>query len=210
MPDADARLETHEHGTVNAPPQGSPPSQKAGAPQQGSPPSPSMWRHVKDTAVYFLQVLALTLFIIFFIGRVSIVQGGSMEPRLHTGERIIVNLFVYRFHTPSRGDIIIFRYPLDPSKDFIKRVIALPGETVEIRKGKVYLDGKYYPETYVTNFMEEDMPAKTVQENHIFVMGDNRANSQDSRAWGALRLDYIRGKAFLVFWPPSQMSLLNR
>jgi signal peptidase I len=168
-----------------------------------------IWRYVRDTAVYFLQVLSLTLFIIFFVGRVSIVQGGSMEPRLHTGERIIVNLFIYRLYTPARGDIIVFRYPLDPSKDFIKRVIAVPGEEVEIRQGKVFINGKHYPEPYVTKHLEEDMPPRTVPARHVFVMGDNRENSQDSRSWGPLGFDYIRGKALLVFWPPAKGSLLN-
>lgn len=165
-------------------------------------------REVKATVLYAVQVMIVVMLILNFVGRVSIVQGGSMEPSIVTGERIIVNLLIYDFAIPQRGDVIVFRNPRDTTKDYIKRVVGLPGETVEIRGGVTFLDGKPFEESYVTLHDYADLPPVRLQEKELFVMGDNRANSEDSRRWGPLPTGLVRGKASLVFWPPERVSLL--
>ncbi|MBM3462392.1 MAG: signal peptidase I [Armatimonadetes bacterium] len=159
--------------------------------------------------LYCLQVAVVTLVIILFVGRVSIVQGGSMEPSIVTGERILVNLLVYDFYQPRRGDVIVFKNPHDTSKDYIKRVIALPAETVEILDGATYVNGKKLDEPFVTHRDPGRAPVKiTLKPDELFVMGDNRANSEDSRLWGPLPLRLVRGKASVVFWPPERAAFI--
>lgn len=159
--------------------------------------------------LYCLQVAVVTIVIIVFVGRVSIVQGGSMEPSIVTGERILVNLLVYDFYQPRRSDVIVFRNPVDTTKDYIKRVIGLPGETVSIRDGETFINGRKLPEPYVTRRdPHRDLAPVTLWNSQLYVMGDNRANSEDSRVWGPLPLRLVRGKASVVFWPPDRASLL--
>jgi signal peptidase I len=164
-------------------------------------------RHLRSALAYSLQVLIVMVLIIHFVGRVSIVQGGSMEPGIVTGERIIVNLLIYNFGLPKRGDVVVFKNPRDTSKDYIKRVIGLPGETVEIRQGATYVDGRKLDESYVTLHDYSDTPPVHIADSCVWVMGDNRANSEDSRRWGQLPLVLIRGKASLVLWPPERVAL---
>lgn len=168
----------------------------------------SVGRHARSALTYCLQVLVVMVLIIHFVGRVSIVQGGSMEPGIVTGERIIVNLLIYNFGIPKRGDVIVFRNPRDTSKDYIKRVIGLPGENVEIRQGVTYINGVKLNEPYVTLHDYSDMSETRIADGCIWVMGDNRANSEDSRRWGQLPLALVRGKASLVLWPPERVSVL--
>lgn len=165
-------------------------------------------REIVSVLIYCLQVMVVTAVIILFVGRVSIVQGGSMEPSIVTGERILVNLLVYDFYTPRRGEVIVFRYPRDHSKDYIKRVIGLPGEEVEIRDGETLVNGKRLPEPYVTHRDHKNVRRIKLDAGELFVMGDNRANSEDSRSWGALPVALVRGKASFVFWPPERASFL--
>jgi signal peptidase I len=164
-------------------------------------------KEMRSAAQFCFAVLVVTALIINFVGRVSIVQGGSMEPGIVTGERIIVNLLVYDFNRPRRGDIIIFRNPRDTSKDYIKRVIALAGETIEIKGGVTYINDHELPEPYVTLRDFTDLPICRIPPNCLWVMGDNRANSEDSRRWGALPLPLVRGKASVVFWPPERLTV---
>lgn len=161
----------------------------------------------REMAICSLQVIVLTLIIINFIGRVSIVQGQSMYPSLDTNNRIIVNLFTYRFHEPKRGDIIVFSCPGNPQKDYIKRVIGLSGEEVLIRDGVVYIDGKSLDEPYIANTYDVgDMESVKLASDEIFVLGDNRENSEDSRVWGPISMKRIRGKATMRFWPPESFG----
>lgn len=160
------------------------------------------WKsEIKESAFYGLQVLIITLVIVNFVGRVSIVQGRSMEPHLHTGERIVVNLFAYRFQQPHRGNVIIFRCPVDTTKDYIKRVIGLPGETLAIQAGSVLINGAPLVEPYITLPCEENFGPIVIPQDSVFVMGDNRPNSEDSRVWGPVPDNLIRGQAALIFWP---------
>lgn len=152
-----------------------------------------------------VETVLLTL-VLFFLIRTGIenfrVYGSSMEPNFHSGEYIIVNRLEYYLHPPRRGDVVVFRYPRDPRRSFIKRVIGLPGETVEIRRGKVYINGELLQEPYPLNPGTYSWGPKVVGEDEVFVLGDNRNFSSDSHSWGMLPMRYIIGKAWICYWPP--------
>lgn len=152
----------------------------------------------------------LALFIRTYIVQAFKIPSGSMIPTLQIGDHILVNKFIYRFKTPHRGDIMVFKYPKDPSRDFIKRLIGLPGDTIEIKNKQVYINNQTIKEPY-TIFEGTDDPFYApsnrdnfgpivIPENHYFVMGDNRDCSLDSRFWGLLNYDLIKGKAFIIYW----------
>jgi signal peptidase I len=142
------------------------------------------------------------IFIIFLYQPVK-VEGTSMMPQLFDQERIFINKFVYKFDDIQRGDVIVFWYPLDPSKSYIKRVIGLPGDTVRVSAGKVLIDGYPISEQYVRPeyFDHQSYAPVHVEPGHYYVMGDHRNSSNDSRAWGTVARSYIYGKAVLVYWP---------
>lgn len=164
----------------------------------------------KDWIVSILIAVVLAFFIRYFIVELYVVDGSSMEPTLHNSQRLVVNKFLYRLKTPERGDIVVFRYPSDPSRDFIKRVIAVAGDTVEIKEGRVFVNGKLQNETYILEKTRGSYPLATVPVGRIFAMGDNRNNSEDSRFpdVGFVSYDLLKGKAFLVFWPFAEMKTL--
>ncbi|MFP4497229.1 MAG: signal peptidase I [Vulcanimicrobiota bacterium] len=167
-------------------------------------------RQALEFIIYIFQVLIISLIIINFIGRVSVVQGSSMVPSLHTNNRIVVNLLAYKFSQPERGDIIIFQCPVNPEKDYIKRVIGLSGETLEIKEGMVYINEQLLDEYYLDySDGRENIEAITIPDDSIYVMGDNRLNSEDSRFWGPLEKKLIKGKAQLIFWPPEKFFILK-
>ncbi len=163
-------------------------------------------REVLETV---LIALVLAFLVRTFVVESFMVDGRSMQPTLQHHERLFVNKLVYRIGSPERGDIIVFRYPKDPSRDFIKRVIGLPGDEIEIRRGVLYVNGEVYPESYI---MEEDprgyLPAE-IPEGEYFVMGDNRRNSEDSRFFGTVPIANIKGKALLVYWPLADFKVLQ-
>jgi signal peptidase I len=159
------------------------------------------------------------------------VEGSSMEPNLHEGQYLLVNKLAYvridlgflrfipflesysnqtiePFGPPRPGDIIVFRFPRDPEKDFIKRVIAGPGDTVEIRKGKVWVNGKIIEEPYVMDRPGYTLPRQTVPPRNFFVLGDNRNNSSDSHIWGVVPRENILGKAWVIYWPARSWGLV--
>jgi signal peptidase I len=164
--------------------------------------------------VFALMIAAL---VVVFIVQPVKVEGTSMLPRLHDGERIFVNKLIYYDEyrwAPKieRGDIVVFWYPNDPTKSYIKRVIGLPGETVEVREGTVYINGAMLEEKYLDpqeNSSPASQAAVIVRLNYYFVMGDNRDNSSDSRSWGLVPKKYIYGKALLRYWPPSAASVIH-
>ena len=129
------------------------------------------------------------------------VEGFSMEPNLHTGQYILVDKVSYRVGNPDRGDVVVIRFPLDPKRDFVKRIIALPGETIEIHDRRVFVDGRALNEPYISVPGTYRYEKKQVPENHFYVLGDNRDNSHDSHIWDWLPRDYIIGKARLSYWP---------
>ncbi|AZO95044.1 signal peptidase I [Iocasia frigidifontis] len=164
----------------------------------------------------FLQSLViaaiLAFFIITFIAQSFVVDGQSMEPTLHDGERLFVNKFIYRFHPPERLDIIVFKPHGAPRNKFIKRVIGLPGETIYIHNGRTFVDGEPLKEDYINEKMQGEYGPYQVPEGHVFVMGDNRNHSADSRIPSYVGyVDYksISGKAFWVYWPLNKMRVIR-
>jgi signal peptidase I len=165
----------------------------------------------------FLIIVVFILFGVFFVQPV-VVEGTSMLPQLHDGERLLVNKLVYyRIQSVSwghieRGDIVVFWFPNDPDKSYVKRVIGLPGEIIEVRNGRVYVNGRELAEDYLDGEYNQSLPsspAKKVDDHHYFVMGDNRDNSSDSRYWGLVPEKYIYGKAFFRYWKPSNIGFLD-
>jgi len=164
---------------------------------------------IRETAETILVALVLALLLRGFVVDSIVVQGYSMEPGLRHGERILVNKLVYRFRPPERGDIVVFRYPLDPSRDFIKRVVGQPGDVIEVRQGEVFVNNQSFEEPYVRSPGTSNLGPQTVPEGSLFVLGDNRTNSEDSRYFGPIPKNSLKGKAFLIFWPLSGVRILN-
>ncbi|AKX93731.1 signal peptidase I [Neomoorella thermoacetica] len=135
----------------------------------------------------------------------------SMEPTLYPGDRIIVNRLAYRLGDPQRGDVVVFHYPLDPSRDYIKRVVAVGGDTVEARNNVLYVNGQPQPpEKYLPpGVVYSDFGPVKVPPNNYFMMGDNRNNSADSRVWGTLDRRLVIGKAMFIFWPLNRLGLIR-
>lgn len=165
----------------------------------------------------FLIVVVFILFGVFAVQPV-VVEGTSMLPQLNDGERLLVNKLVYyKIQSVSwghleRGDIVVFWFPKEPDKSYVKRVIGLPGEMVEVRNGRVMIDGQELKEDYLDIEHNQSLPSfppKRVEDHYYFVMGDNRDNSSDSRYWGLVPEKYIYGKAFFRYWKPSNMGFLE-
>jgi signal peptidase I len=165
--------------------------------------------------VFALMLLALVM--VFIVQPVK-VEGTSMLPYLHDGERIFVNKLVYYDDyrwAPKiyRGDIVVFWFPEDPSKSYIKRVIGLPGDTVEVHEGHVRVNGRDLDETYLDpqlNMSHSSKAPTYVKPGYYFVMGDNRDNSSDSRIWGLVPKKYVYGKALLRYWPLQSATVITR
>ena len=157
-----------------------------------------------------LIAIGLALVIIVFLYQPVKVEGTSMAPLLSDQERIFINKFVYRFEPIQRGDVVVFWYPLDRSKSFIKRVIGLPGETVEIRQGILTVNGAVVPEPYVPPQYEDlnDFGPMRVPKDNYFVMGDHRISSNDSRVFGPVASRYIYGRAVFAYWPVEHFGSL--
>jgi signal peptidase I len=159
-----------------------------------------------------IETIALTLLIflvIRFAAQSFRVDGESMEPGLHTDEFVLVDKMSYTFQSPQRGDVIVFHYPLDTRKDFIKRIIGLPGDTIRITSTGVLVDGQALHEPYISHPFNFGSNTWKLGPDQFFVMGDNRDNSLDSRSWGPLDRNYIIGKAVAVYWPVNDWELIN-
>lgn len=159
------------------------------------------------------------------------VEGASMEPTLISREYLLVNKLVYYridkgrlarylpfidakpgdvaylFHSPQRGDIVVFHYPRDPSRDFVKRVIGVPGDTVELKNGRVYVNGMLQDERYVLDLARSSMERISLGAEQYFVLGDNRPHSNDSKDWGTVSLNNIVGSGWIAYWPLSQLRI---
>ncbi len=157
-----------------------------------------------------LIIIAVAI-VVFVVSRTAIqsfvVVGASMEPSFEEGQRLLISKAIYRFREPQRGDVIVFHPPTDQRADYIKRIIALPGDTVEIKEGAVYVNGSELYEPYIEGPPRYTLGEETIPANNYFVLGDNRNNSNDSHNnWTAKRKDII-GKAWLSIWPPSEWGL---
>jgi signal peptidase I len=139
-----------------------------------------------------------------------VVEGSSMEPNFHNDQFIVVNRTAYLLGAPARGDVIVFHNPENPARDFIKRVIGLPGEQVVIRDGKVYINGILLNEPYVAELCQDRLcdGAWTIDTEHYFVLGDNRSHSHDGHSFGPLNRSLIIGQAWIRYWPPSAWSAI--
>ena len=157
-------------------------------------------RLIRDLMIVFLPLL-LTLALLVQPFKV---EGASMQPILADHERILVNKLSYRLGPVRRGDVVVFWFPADPSRSFIKRVVGVPGDRVEIREGRVLVNGFAEPEPALEQAQPGDYGPVTVQRSHYFVLGDHRAVSNDSRAWGQVPEEMILGKAVLRYWPLSR------
>ena len=190
-------------------------------PEVGSPPAPfpapptqAASRHLPVVAVWvrdLLVSLAISAFIIIFLYQPVKVEGTSMMPGLEDQERIFVNKFVYRWEPIARGDIVVFRYPRDTSKSYIKRVIGVAGDHIRIDNGQVYVNGEAVEEDYVPNDYADarSYPEITVPTHTFFVLGDHRTMSNDSRDFGPVNERYIYGKAVFGYWPMEKMGRLR-
>jgi len=183
-----------------------PPSDLEGRPRRGRT-RPVFTRWLRD----ILISLAVSAFFIIFLYQPVKVEGTSMMPTLEDQERVFINKFVYRLEPIHRGDVVVFRYPRDPSKSYIKRVIAVAGDRVKIEGGLVYVNGRQISEDYVSQIYEDVRSyAPTVVPPHsYFVMGDHRNLSNDSRDFGPVNESYIYGKAVFGYWPFAKLGKLR-
>jgi signal peptidase I len=187
------------------------PAASSVAAAERSAPLHSLRNEIRVWTRDLLIAIGLALVIIVFLYQPVKVEGTSMAPLLSDQERIFINKFVYRFEPIQRGDVVVFWYPLDHSKSFIKRVVGLPGETVDIRQGTVYVDGKVVPEPYVPPQYEDlsDYGPVTVRKDSYFVMGDHRISSNDSRVFGCVDSRFIYGRAVFAYWPVDHFGSLS-
>ncbi len=174
-------------------------------------PAPQLRHDLRSWTRDLAVALGLALVIIIFLYQPVKVEGTSMAPLLSDQERIFINKFVYRFEPIERGDVIVFWYPLDRSKSFIKRVIGLPGETIELQGGKLYVNGKERPEIYIpASYLDgSSYGPLAIPNDEYFVMGDHRDSSNDSRVFGPVGRGYIYGKAVFAYWPVDHFGSLT-
>jgi signal peptidase I len=176
--------------------------QEARQPQSDAAQGTSLFREIVET-------LLLTLIIFVLVNTVTgryRIDGSSMEPNLHDGEYVIVNRVVYHLHQPQRGDIIVFKR--EGTREFIKRVIGLPGDTVEVRAGHVFVNGTALTEPYIAQPPGYVMEPRKIAQGEYFVLGDNRNNSSDSHNWGTVLFGVIDGKAWVTYWPPKDWGVV--
>ncbi len=170
-----------------------------------------------DTVQSLLIAASFFLIIYIFIARPFQVSGDSMYPNFQNNEYVLTNIISLKFNGPQRGDVVVFKAPPEPDKDFIKRVIGLPGDTVMIKDGDVYINNQLLDEssflksdvkTFGGDFLADGQTI-TVPVDEYFVMGDNRPYSSDSRSWGFVPKDNLIGYSFFAYWPPSEAGLIK-
>ena len=185
-----------------------PAAQQEALPQASAElPGRSFWLWGRD----MLFSLAVSFFIITFLYQPVRVEGTSMLPRLGDQDRLFINKFVYHFAEIHRGDVVVFHYPRDPQKSYIKRVIAVPGDELRIDDGRTYINGRLLPEPYVPRRFHDSrsQDVMVIQPDQYFVMGDHRSISSDSRDFGPVPRDLIYGKAAFVYWPAEDMGVIH-
>ena len=159
-----------------------------------------------------IQTIILALVLFFAINLVSArirVDGSSMEPTFHNNDYVIVNRLAYQWGQIQRGDVVVFPYPLNPEEDYIKRVIGLPGDRVAIYAGGVYVNGQLIAEPYLSAPASEDLAEVIVPDGYVYVLGDNRDASSDSRTWGPLQIERIIGKAVFRYYPLDSIGIID-
>jgi signal peptidase I len=192
-----------------------PDSEESSSAQVKGPEEPasgaSFWFDVQVWLRDIMISVAIAAVVIVFLYQPVKVEGTSMMPWLRDQQRIFVNKFVYRFEQIRRGDIVVFRFPLDPTKSYIKRVVGLPGDEVELIRGELFVNGRQIPEPYIREPYQDpsSYSATQVRADHYYVLGDHRNTSNDSRTWGTVARDFIVGKAVFAYWPLDQFGVLQ-
>ncbi|KKU87470.1 MAG: Signal peptidase I [Microgenomates group bacterium GW2011_GWF2_47_9] len=175
----------------------------------------NLWLFILDFIETIVVSLAIFALVYMFLFQPHQVDGQSMEPTFHNNEYILTDKLSYRLHAPKRGDVVVFHSPQDQRVDFIKRIVGVPGDTLMIQGGHVYLNGEKLAETYINDpgkvlpgkFMKEGQSLKVPSDNYL-VMGDNRLHSSDSREWGLVTKQGIVGRAFFRYWPVPAFGVL--
>ena len=171
------------------------------------------WDMVKGVLREVLETVVFTLIVFLLIQtfvRNFRVVGTSMEPNLHDGQYLVIDKISYKLGDPQRGDVVVFEPPMRPDEDYVKRIVGLSGEMVEIQRGQVVIDGAPLKEPYVVRPGSYSMAARRVGEGELFVLGDNRNSSSDSHTWGMLPEGKLVGRAWLSYWPPTQWGVISR
>lgn len=183
------------------------PPDTGAAAQRSLSTSVSLYRWFRD----LVAAVVIAALVIVFLYQPVKVEGTSMMPGLADQERVFINKFIYRFEPIQHGDIVVFAYPGDPSKSYVKRVIGLPGDLVRIDGGVVYLNSEPLDEPYVPAryFDERSYPEERVPARHLFVLGDHRSVSNDSRDFGVVGEVFVTGKAVFVYWPVDKLGNLH-
>jgi signal peptidase I len=173
--------------------------------------TPSLLGEFRGWLKDILLAVVIAFLMVVFLYQPVKVEGTSMQPELLDQERIFVNKFLYHFEEIHRGDIVVFWYPKDPSKSFIKRVVGVPGDLVAIRDGQVYINGELLQERYVPRGYQDfdSYPPTRVKDGHYYVLGDHRNASNDSRSWGLVPRRFIYGKAVFRYWPVEKVGFLG-
>ena len=171
------------------------------------------FRNTRRSILDFLKTLVvafvLAQFVMISVAQAFQVEQYSMEPNLLPHDRVLVNKFVYRFKAPHPGQIVVLKPPTDPSRNYIKRIVAVSGQRVEIRAGRVYVNGHALPESYLRVATSGTYGPVVVPAHEVFVLGDNRGNSEDSRAFGFVPDRNLVGEAVLIYWPPQRIHVLH-
>lgn len=189
------------------------PDQEPAIEPPGPEPGPSLLQVAKawllEVGETVLPAIVIAVLINLFLAQATRVYGSSMEPNLHTDQRLVVEKLSYRLHEPRRGDVVVLRMPERGPELLIKRVIALPGETIEISQGSVYVNGVPLQEPYLSRQTNGTYGPLQVPEGQLFVMGDNRGASNDSRVFGTVERARIVGRAWISYWPLDAIGLIR-
>lgn len=191
-----------------------PPQDVSWAPPEASRSKAGSWWRGPVQAIRALietvvPALVIAIAINLFLAQATQVLGQSMEPNLHTSQRLVVEKVSYHFHGPRRGDIVVIDLPEAGPELLIKRVVGLPGDTISSQRGQVFINGEPLDEPYISSPGGRDIPEQVVPPLHVFVMGDNRQFSNDSRNFGTVPIDNIVGRAWFSYWPPDLLGLVD-
>ena len=204
-------LENENANSATAQPAAENPSADAQA-SMAAPPGSTFWGALSWLRDLVFSVLIAVILIVFIYQPVK-VEGTSMMPTLTDQERIFINKFTYHYGLGSieHGDMVVFKYPLDQTKSYIKRVVGIPGDWIQIVDGQVFLNGKRLAENYVPEEYRDHVSwsLREVPKDEYFVLGDHRSSSNDSRSWGFVERKYIYGKAVFVYWPLEKLGRLR-
>ena len=177
-------------------------------PKQQSSPQEYLFTLLRDVLETVIPAMVIALLITHFVGERTVVFSQSMEPNLHENQQLIVDKLSYHLRQPERGEIVVLEVE-DSAIPYIKRVIGLPGETLEIRDNRVLIDGEVLSEPYLADVMQQNYGPIHIPEGHVFVMGDNRSYSRDSRVIGPIPIENVTSRAWITVWPPEDVGVLR-